>query len=219
MFTMQRRYYIFIFCLILFISGFGQSRFGFTAGAGTSRIDNYRRYFTRFTYPEPLNVAGNYYTNISSWNVGFYYQKVLPIKRFEIGSELSVDNTGAYVKEFNINYDYYSPYRERLTYLSIPLYLRFKAKEGWYSQIGLTNNFLLSKQIPIRLFHIYDLGLNLALSFCLTKKMYFEIHGYHSIKRSNIKLPFEETDNDPVDWRLFNSSLTVSLKYELWQAK
>jgi hypothetical protein len=216
---MKKSIFILIICLGLSVFSIGQSRFGITAGAGTSRIDNYRRYFTRFTYPEPWNVAVNNYANISSWNVGFYYQKVLPIKRFEIGSEVLVDNIGAYVQEFNINYDFYGPYRERLTYLSVPLYLRFKAKGGWYSQIGLTNNFLLSKQQPYRQFHFYDLGLNLALSFCLSEKMYFEIHGFHSIKRSNVAYPFEETYDDSVDWRLFNSSITVSLKYELWKKK
>jgi hypothetical protein len=212
--------FILIICALPIFS-IAQDRFGIGVGSGISKIDNYKIYFARDSDVIPYDIINYPYEYLFSWNGGFYYIKSFSSKPIEIGGEILVNCMGAfYNKEMTVYDDstswQTSPYSERLVYLSIPLFVSYKFNSCWYVQGGITNSVLISKQkkeFNQSNAKPYDLGANLTIGFCLFPKINFEIHAYHSLIRIN---PVTSWEGD-YDNRLFNSSITFSLKYELWK--
>jgi hypothetical protein len=199
-----------------------QSRYGITIGGGTSRIDNYKLYFNRNINNGPYDVIDYPYENLISWNVGFYYIKSYQKSDIDFGGEFLLNGMGAYIPfdskiEADGTVSYQDSFKERLIYLSVPLFLRYNVGNCWFLQGGITNSILISKPPKPENWSDtkpYDLGGNLAFGVRLFPKINIEIQGYHSLIRIN---HVDETIEEMYDNRLFNSSITVSLKYELGQ--
>ncbi len=223
----MKKIWITITAIVLFSPTiFAQNRIGITLGTGVSKMDNYLLYFHNDPAKTQHNIADNSYENLFSWNGGLYFYTSFNKQPIELGGEVQLNCMGAYntwetpIYE-DSTFHKLSTYAERLIYISIPLKINYSINNCWYVQAGLTSNILLSKQKgmynqsnPKPL----DFGANLGLCFRIFPKINFEIQAYHGIWRMNLKQDFEE-DNPQQDFRLFNSSLTVALKYELWKGK
>jgi hypothetical protein len=222
---MKKSIFILIICLVLPFFSFGQSRYGITAGAGISRMDNYKFYFEKESQHSMVNAIDYPYENLFSWNCGFYYYRSLNSKPIEWGGEILLNAMGAYIPDDSkisgdgsVSYQY--EFNERLLYITIPLILRYNIHACWYIQAGLTNSLLISK--PVKELNLsdtkpYDFGGNLGFGIWLFPKINLEIQGYHSFIRINHISWAEE--QYAVDGSLYNGAITVSLKYELGKWK
>ena len=202
----------------MFVTGnlLAQDRYGLTFGVGTSKID----YLELANKKNGYETYDLYYENLLSWNCGFYYIKSVHSKSLDIGGELLVKGMGSFMKYYDDteNNKLFS-YRERLIYLSLPIFIRIKINNRCYIQPGLSNSILLNRpelSDKISTKKYYELGGDLTFGVSLSHKINLEIKGYHGFTHnsSNIEGGFSWMDT-----RLFNSSFTLSLQYELGQRK
>ncbi|MFZ4414859.1 MAG: hypothetical protein ACOYOV_17365 [Bacteroidales bacterium] len=215
---MKKTIFILIICLGLSFFSFGQSRYGITAGAGISRMDNYKFYFVRENKHYTVNAVDYPYENLFSWNFGLYYYKSFNSKPFEVGGELLLNALGTFIPD---DPKIIGDNKERFIYISIPIKMRYNLHSCWYIQAGITNSLIISKPSEennsIEGIKPYDLGGNFGFGVWLFPKINLEIQGYHSLIRINNTTWFEEQHD--ADGSLYNGAITVSLKYELGKWK
>lgn len=209
---------IFIISLSISATSMAQDRFGLTFGSGVSTIDNYKHFYIRkIENPNYYKIIDLNYENTIAWNFGAYYIKTFHSKSYEIGGELLIKGMGAYMKFYTIpNIEYIDPYRERLIYLSVPIFIQFDINNNCYFKTGITNSILLKRpEISDRLSdkQVYELGGNLTFGVVLSDKIKMEIEWYQGLTHSHYSARNEEVWLE--DTRLYNSSFSISFFYQL----
>lgn len=210
--------FILIICALPFFS-IAQGRFGISVGAGVSDINNYHNYL-HSSFPGTYNylTEENYFSPTLSWKAGVFFNKSISGNRFEFAMELLVNGMGAYYTFQHIDSNTTSNgHKWQYVYLSVPLNLRYNATKRLFIMAGPTTSLLL-KNLDKKVYYgdsrLIDLGVNIALGVSLSTKIDLELQAYHGLIRRN-----NESFDSFIDKRLFNSSITVSLKYELWKQK
>lgn len=207
-----------LFLITLSFSSLAQKQFGVIAGLGQSDIDNYRNYkiFLHHGLID-YSVVQNSFSKLLAWKMGAYYIQSLPVKRLNTEIELVLNGIGAsYYFTPNEGSDYdsitYSG-NHRVVYLAIPVNLQYYLQDYWYLKAGVVTSIrLINTDKDIEKPRLVDFGASIAFGLELFPKLDIVLEGYHGISRMNIT-----AEHDGYDSRLFNSSITVSLKYELWK--
>lgn len=202
---------------------FAQDRYGIILGGGRSNIDNYQNYDYFINHrggPYKYNLNDNFYSPLFSWKAGVYYIKPLKIHGLEAEIEIVANGMGAH--------SFFQPdlpgpdsiiyeSNDRFVYISIPLNLRYSFRDCWYLSAGFTTGILiknLDKDIYYDSSRLIDFGANIAFGLTLFPKLDLEFQAYHGLIRKNL-----DGIENGYDYRLFNWSETISLKYELGQRK
>lgn len=217
---MKTLYFIIIFLFISTSLSFSQTSFGVSVSGGSSNINNPRLYFNRISPEKTTDVVNYLFESTFSWNAGFYLNVPLKVNGLSTGVELLINNLGAFLPQSNMEINeeiiYQQAYQERMVYFSLPVYLKYNVSGCWYIKGGVTAGILLYiPELNYSQPKKFDFGGNLAFGLSLFPKLDLEVNAYHSLIRINPVASWE----DGSDNRLFNSSITVSLKYELWKKK
>jgi hypothetical protein len=215
---MKTRCLLIGFLLFSTTLSFSQTSFGISVSGGSCNINNPRLYFNRFDPLKTTDVVHYLFESTYSWNAGFYVNIPLKVNGLSTGAEILINNLGAFLPqsdmEINEEIIYQQAYRERMVYFSLPVFLKYNVSGCWYIKGGVTAGILL--YIPESNYSQpkkFDFGGNLAFGLNLFPKLDLEMNAYHSLIRINQSASWEEGSDN----RLFNSSITVSLKYELWK--
>ncbi|MBU1008932.1 MAG: hypothetical protein KKD74_02240 [Bacteroidetes bacterium] len=209
-----------ILCIFSFFiiptSIWAQENYGISVSFGLSDINHFKTIFSDHPINGDQYINQNNYHPLVAWSFGAFYIKPIGKKGLGIQAELLLNALGA-----NYFLDLGSPdpqgisvyeHNERLIYLALPLGLRY-TQSNWHISGSISNSLLLippGKEINYSQAGTYDLGGILAVGIQLFPRLEIELNAYHGFKHMN-----PDGIEGLTDYRLYNSSIQMALKYTL----
>lgn len=208
----------FFYCITLNAQG----AFGVSASAGTStfHIANYLEYRSFNAGAQTWSAAG-----IFAFQSGVYYTYAFHDSRFSLGGRLLYAYGGSelFFEYGGMPEETYLLTRRR-SYLSLPVFVKYRLSEGIYVTSGLLFNYSISHKphTPFELqleqfmsLNNSDLGVDLSFGFSLSQRMSLFVSGQRSILQINKKANDNYGPSFGPAFKIYNQVVQVGMQYQL----